>query len=298
MAAEPHGISQPGEPSKLIDASYSLPWSSRLMIDLATGDDDRDASIQLLTPLWLQDGTMIFLNPALVDITNADGGFSLGGGVRRYLSDLNLIVGGNIYYDHYGLEHGPYYDQLGLGVEILSEMIDFRLNYYLPENNGFLPPFASGTVALEGLDTEIGCLIPLFQSVMETKLFAGYYDFNGQRNQEIDGGKVRMEFRVSPKLIMDVAYYADEALLGDHMRYGLRLNLPIEDGPSALRNAFSNIFQRSSSSNVSYFNGVHRDVPASSNSNVWERMGDQVLREYRVNGSTAGPLFPDEGDQE
>ena len=40
---------------------------------------------------------------------------------------------------------------------------------------------------------------------METKLFAGYYDFNGQRNQEIDGGKVLMEFRVSPKLIMDVA---------------------------------------------------------------------------------------------
>jgi Inverse autotransporter, beta-domain len=264
------------------------------MVDLATGDDDRDASIQLLTPICLKNDTMIFLNPALADITNAEAGFSLGGGARRYLRDLNLILGGNIFYDHYGLEHGAHYDQLGLGIEVLSEMIDFRLNYYLPEDNGILPPFASGSVALEGLDTEVGCRIPLFQSVMETRLFAGYYDFHGERNQDIAGGKMRMEFRVSPRLIMDVAYLEDEELLGDHLRYGLRVNLPIEDGAIGLRSAFSNMFQRSGSPKISSFNSVVRDVPASSQSNVWDRMGDQVLREYRVNGSSSDPVFSNE----
>ena len=46
-----------------------------------------------------------------------------------------MILGANVYYDYRETEHGRQVQSAGLGVEYLSDWVDARANYYLPENH-------------------------------------------------------------------------------------------------------------------------------------------------------------------
>ncbi len=55
--------------------------------------------------------------------------------VRRWLiPERGMILGVNAYYDSRWTRHDNHFNQLGLGVEMLSRWVDARANYYLPEH--------------------------------------------------------------------------------------------------------------------------------------------------------------------
>jgi len=68
------------------------------------------------------------------DQGNAAGQYNLGVGYRHLLPN-NVILGANVYYDYRETQLGSEFEQLGLGVEVLSEWVDARANYYLPEDD-------------------------------------------------------------------------------------------------------------------------------------------------------------------
>lgn len=78
---------------------------------------------------------MLFFYPRLGLNSDIDPGFSFGLGARHYLSEWDAIVGANVFYDRYASTRGNYYDQLGVGLEVLSRWVDARFNYYLPESD-------------------------------------------------------------------------------------------------------------------------------------------------------------------
>jgi hypothetical protein len=105
-------------------------------VDMRVGDSVSELAVEAILPLWQSPISSVFFAPGFTSYNNdyQDEIISLGLGVRRLFDGLGVIAGGNIYYDHLKSVDGYSYDQLGLGIELLSEWVDISINYYLPED--------------------------------------------------------------------------------------------------------------------------------------------------------------------
>ncbi len=101
-------------------------------------------------PLVRRDGGVLFLNPRASVNDRDEEEINLGLGVRRLVEGaLPCIVGANVYYDGRWTRNGNRFDQLGLGVEILSDRVDARANYYLPDRDTALVDVAETETVTE-----------------------------------------------------------------------------------------------------------------------------------------------------
>lgn len=82
--------------------------------------------------------------------------------------------------------------------------------------------------ALEGYDLEVGVRLPYLPDWLETRVFAGYYAFEGDFTEDIDGFKGRLEIRALPILTLDAEIYEDDALAGSDYFVGARVNVPFD----------------------------------------------------------------------
>jgi hypothetical protein len=82
--------------------------------------------------------------------------------------------------------------------------------------------------ALEGYDLELGFRLPYLPDWLETRVFAGYYAFEGDFTEDIDGVKGRLEIRALPILTLDAEIYEDDALAGSDYFVGARVNVPFD----------------------------------------------------------------------
>lgn len=82
--------------------------------------------------------------------------------------------------------------------------------------------------ALEGYDAELGAKLPFLPSWLETRIFAGYYNFEGDFTEDLDGFKGRLEIRALPALTLDAEYYENDELTGSDYFFGARVNLPFD----------------------------------------------------------------------
>jgi hypothetical protein len=82
--------------------------------------------------------------------------------------------------------------------------------------------------ALEGYDVELGVKLPFLPDWMETRVFAGYYNFEGDFTEDIDGLKGRLEIRALPALTLDAEVYDNDDLTGSDYFFGARVNLPFD----------------------------------------------------------------------
>jgi hypothetical protein len=88
------------------------------------------ANIELLAPLWMDDNSVFFVYPE-VNVWDRDRQMmSIGAGFRTKMDLWPAIVGANVFYDHIEGFAGLSADQLGAGVEILTDWWDFRANAY------------------------------------------------------------------------------------------------------------------------------------------------------------------------
>ncbi|MDP8218263.1 MAG: hypothetical protein P9M03_06015 [Candidatus Theseobacter exili] len=100
------------------------------------GDNDVDGYVDLLAPVIGNETGVVMLNPKGSFSEHSENEQNLGLVLRKMLLDNKAIIGGNVFYDSRESTYGNHYDQLGLGIEMLTEWIDGRFNYYLPNDNG------------------------------------------------------------------------------------------------------------------------------------------------------------------
>ena len=154
---------------------------------------------------------------------------------HRMVTNRDWILGGYFSFDVKNSERDVWHEQATFGLEALSRGWDVNFNYYLPISGpetvatGTLGGtfigttlFANGVVeeALEGVDFEVGALLP-FVPVYETRLYLGAYYFDGDVAASTGvGKKVRLEFRPRKNMTLGIQVRDDNL-------FGTDLSLPV-----------------------------------------------------------------------
>jgi len=112
-----------------------LGWTTQAVLSSYVGDNHGEGYIDLLIPLLQNDNGMLFFYPRFGLSSDVDPGYSLGLGARHYIPAIDAIIGGNVFFDRYDSPGGNYYNQLGLGLEVLTRWVDARFNYYIPDSS-------------------------------------------------------------------------------------------------------------------------------------------------------------------
>lgn len=258
------------------------------------------AFIDSVTGLWSprERDAFLFLDSRYHYEDNGQFISSTGLGFRQMLANQSVIVGANAFWDRDHSQNGNDFNQLGLGLEVLTKWVDARVNYYLPDNDhyeteGFsrrerFTDFRDGAfgtrsntltyhryeAALEGLNAEVGVLIPGLDKYAEVRVFGGYYHYQNPFGGDFDGFKARLEARVLPGVILDLEYWDDTALMGGHWTAGARVSVPFSlYNLVSGRNPFEGIGEQ--------FTPRSREFK--------ERLGEMVMRSHRIQTTTSGP---------
>lgn len=201
---------------------------------------------------------------------------SIGLGARYLVPGHDIIIGGNVYYDYIDSQYHNHFDQLGLGVEVLTKWFDARFNYYLPDSGVHAAATGPGFLLLEsgieGFNTEAGFLVPGLDKYIEARLFAGYYSYHSRVGTNFEGWKARAEIRWTPAITTDLEYWGGNhgkanQLNGGNWIAGVRVNLPFEIG---------NIFQGKNP-----FAGAGDAFKFGKRREFKERLGETVWRSHR-----------------
>jgi hypothetical protein len=111
----------------------SDPLPGQLTLGGRVGEDAADGGGDLLIPVWFTESGLLFANTRLSLGDDSEEELNLGLGYRRLFPAVDLILGGNLYWDSRWSAHNNRFDQVGAGVELLSRWLDVRANYYWPE---------------------------------------------------------------------------------------------------------------------------------------------------------------------
>ena len=172
---------------------------------------------QILQPLFQNHNSLTYADLRAIIRSGSTEEFNFGLGHRMIRNDW--ILGGLFSFDTKNTERDEQHHQATFGLEALSRQWDVNFNYYLPisgtetvatgtRGGTFVGTrlFANGVVeeALEGLDFEVGALLP-FVPYGETRLFLGAYYFDGDVAPSTGfGKKVRLEFRPRKNITLNL----------------------------------------------------------------------------------------------
>ena len=235
-------------------------------------------------PLFQHPGSdLLFLEGRLLLDNDAQLGGNILLGYRAFNPELNRSFGGYIGYDKRDTGDSTFH-QIGLGLESLGEIWDFRLNGYLPvgdtrqvvasstfdtgfqlagtpifQGNSLLLPaeriFQSITIqeaAMSGLDFEVGAKLAEFANSGEVRGYGGIYYYDAAGSDSTLGGKLRVEVRPTDYLNLGLGIQHDD-LFGTNILFTVGGTFP-GTRPAGYRK--------------------QPDEPES----VWARMGESVSR--------------------
>ena len=201
-----------------LPADSDLP-AGALTLGVRGGEDFMEDQLDLLIPIYMYgDCGVLLLNPRMAYTDNEEKELNLGAVYRHLLPEREVILGGNLYYDSRWSEHDEQFDQVGVGIEILTTWVDARANYYFPEDKTRVVETSERTTelgstqhtdytqwaegntiyerrhtttttflheyfeliegTLEGWVAEIDVRLPTPWDCIETRLFGGYYHFD------------------------------------------------------------------------------------------------------------------------
>lgn len=260
------------------------PWhgKARPGFMLGTGDVENDYVIDLLMPVWGNNNALFFFNPHFRYDDNDGNEENLGFGYRRFIMDGKAILGGNIFWDTMRSENDFRYEQVGFGLEALSDVVDLRANYYHPygttkERMSDLDKYEFGNTnllvhkgyeeAMKGADAEIGFLVPIISDTVETRVFGGGYWYDSAMVESVKGWKVRAEIRPMQILNINIEMKDDDVRSATFI--GGYLDLPFSFGDML---AGENPFK--GASKLTAFGTGTRSLK--------ERMTDKVVRDRHI----------------
>ena len=93
----------------------------------------------VLIPLWRGPRSMVLSNVRAAASDHDEEELNIGLGVRHLVeAQVPFMVGGFVFYDGRWTKEHNRFDQLGLSAEFLSDWVDARFNYYLPNHDTML----------------------------------------------------------------------------------------------------------------------------------------------------------------
>ncbi len=232
------------------------------------GSDSRTLYIMdLLVPFYQDDSNIVFGNIKYTPNSNNGWEINAGVGYRRLFWDDKLILGANVYYDQRKTDWGTDHNQLGMGLEAMSDIplepfalgLTARFNYYHPlsdakidglgteyanyflSNTGII--FDSGRVEepMRGIDYEAGVRIPYLSDYVETWAYVGGYNYFGKIVDDINGFQARLEVIPTDFIRLNYEFHHDNYSKAQH--YGeVTLEVPFSIGNLVTgRNPFEGI---------------------------------------------------------
>ena len=158
QAAKSKAQAKPKEsppPAAVATDDAALP-PAELTVGFQTRDSETEGLGDLLIPLWNPGGAgLLFLDPrAAVTDDDAEEG-NLGIGYRQLFPKLDVILGANAFYDYRDTGYSNY-DQWGVGLELLSQWLDARFNYYDPDDQKVLIASETETTTHQSVRTSGG----------------------------------------------------------------------------------------------------------------------------------------------
>ena len=196
-------------------------------------------------PVLGKDETFLFFNPKLSWDDHHNHEYNLGLGIRSLRFDQKVILGINSYFDNKDVNGAGYFKQAGLGLEALSDFMDFRLNYYWALSSkkevesSSTYSFASYSLLeyttpgyiepMSGLDYEAGILVPGISKIMETRFYVGGYNYFAKLGKDINGFSTRLDIMPSPLMNIDLQLKNDN-VNGTEVYGGFYVSLPFEIG--------------------------------------------------------------------
>lgn len=182
------------------------------------GYSDSFSTLEMFAPLAGNNDGLWFLDGRLMLNNETKGGGMFGVGQRTALSD-QVVLGGNLYYDVRDTGRSTF-QQLGVGVELLTDWFEIRSNYYSPnlaDTRDELSPRLRGTnlfvnraeVAMRGVDVEAGITLPAVFNT-QSRLLGGIYHFEGSGAEDVTGWKARAEINLPRGITLDTTVQDDD----------------------------------------------------------------------------------------
>lgn len=230
-------------------------WFPHVELIAKPGTERMVGKADFFVPLLQRRNWMVFANARGVFTSDPvqEGNFGLG--LRHIVPDLffgqDSILGMYGFFDIRNSEHGNTFKQGTIGIELLTEMFEFRANGYIPETkeyqigngvggatfNGITLTSAGNLVerALPGFDVEAGVRLPLGED-LSFRLNAGYFRFE-RASTLVEGPRVRSELVFDNAMgWRDAKFVVGGEVRDDKLRgtegYGfVRIRLPLNSAP-------------------------------------------------------------------
>ena len=215
-------------------------------------------------PMYRGDDNIVFIDLRGYLRNPLQGGVNLGFGYRHMVSD-NIILGANLVYDGEVTDNGTYFNQLGLGLEMLTPYTDLRINFYLPEGDKNIPGSEilygrlNGTKfeviykpadiehGMPGIDGSFTATLPLPYDFFLNATVGGFVYFGGEFFDNVYGVAgilgVEKDFMIGNLDItasLDVGYQYD-TINGGNFFGGLGVRIPLGQGERRDRDDKSSI---------------------------------------------------------
>jgi hypothetical protein len=194
---------------------------------------------------------MLFGDARLNVLNDATIGANLGLGYRKYNLEWNRIFGINAYWDWRDTGTTGF-SQIGVGLESLGPLVDFRANAYIPDIDSLDGTTSSEFVghrlilnkqlAMTGFDAEMGVSV-LNEDRWQLKLFGGGYYFDGHKGENAGGWRFRAETNLDQQYFVDARVQHDKvfgttASVGVAIRFLHRFLPPFRQTPAPMDHKF------------------------------------------------------------
>ncbi len=197
---------KPQKADESMNQSDELPVPE-LTLGARAGDGIVEGYGDILAPIFATKSGIVFVNPRMSATDHSAEEYNLGFGYRHLLREKGMILGANIYYDHRETELENRFNQVGFGVEYLSDWIDARANYYLPDDD------------VESSETEV------VTETQSTSSWTSWGDPYAVGNTIYQNGTWYKAVTTTTTKQRFIQY--EEALEGWDMEMGVRLPIPV-----------------------------------------------------------------------
>ncbi|MBP7088303.1 MAG: inverse autotransporter beta domain-containing protein [Candidatus Omnitrophica bacterium] len=262
-------------------------WPSRIRPGMRGGEGQVRHYSDIFIPLFGDQNSFFFFNPKLTLTRHSEvdaNEENIGLGYRTLICQDKAILGTNLFYDTRRSDNDVRHDQVGFGLELLSQRFDLRSNLYFPiTEKKYLKDkinygFTSNTLTkyttpvyeepLRGLDYEAGILVPFISDLIETRCFVGGYHYFSRYSDDINGLRIRAEITPVPAFTLNLEI-TDDNISSTKTYVGGYVTLPFSIG---------NLFN-----NKNPFEGWKEQLSfAQGPRPIRKRMTDMVIRDLDI----------------
>ena len=123
--------------SDLINNGHTADMSSYrpdgiLTLGAGTSGEETGGFVDVIAPVLGNDSQILFINPRGSLEDESQNEQNIGLGARKLFFNDRAILGANVFYDSRESSYKNRYDQWGVGLELLTDWVDARTNFYFP----------------------------------------------------------------------------------------------------------------------------------------------------------------------